>query len=160
LFRDSLGEIIKSYNVDGSIDSIKMLLQPTDFINKKNHNTTLWDDYYQQGKLTGYYNVFQDNKQGVIDSLGNIVVPIKYNYVQHKPNSFLVHSDSGIAVINLLKQDKKNEFFDRHFERKPLIYLIKNDKFLQVFNYDNSTYTNLSDYEDFRWIGQGYEGLA
>jgi hypothetical protein len=137
-----------------------MLLQPTDFINKKNHNTTLWDDYYQQGKLTGYYNVFQDNKQGVIDSLGNIVVPIKYNYVQHKPNSFLVHSASGIAVINLLKQDKKNEFFDRHFERKPLIYLIKNDKFLQVFNYDNSTYTNLSDYEDFRWIGQGYEGLA
>lgn len=160
IFRDTTGQIVKIYNMYEGLDSISMVLKPVAFFNKENHITSTWDDYYQQGKLSGYYNVFQDDKQGVIDSLGNIVVPMAYNYITHKPNSFLIHSNSEVAIIPLSNLEKKVDFFDNYHERRPLIYFSKNEKLTEVFNYNKSTFTDLSNYEDVRLVAQGYEGLA
>ncbi len=160
IFRDSTGIIVKTYNTDDNLDSILTTLKPIGFVNMQSHASRYWDTYYEQGQLSGYYNVYQNKKQGVIDSLGNIVIPIMYNYIQHKPNSFLVHTDSAMAVVVLNNIDRNLDFYDKYHERKPLIYLVRNDTFLQIYNYYESSFIDISHYEDIRWIGQGYEGLS
>lgn len=159
-FRDTSGKIIRWYNTSKSIDSFQATLEPTTYSNRVNHKTTQWNTYNQTGKSHGYYNVYKDSMQGIIDSLGNVVIPCAYDYIIHKPNCFLGSKNSRWALIKLKSQTQDTTTFQEYHVRDPLIYFSNNRKLVSVYNHESQVQTDLTELEDIRLLSQGTEGMA
>jgi len=159
-FRDTSGKIVKHFNGNYNIDSVAKTLKPITFVNKKSHGITLFDNTYETVDFNGFYNVFEGSSQGVIDSLGNIFIPIEYTYIIHKPNCFVVQKNKKYSLITIKNHKLNTDFYDNYHERAPLIYFSNGNKFCVVYNYETGFLDTLSKYEDVRMLGQGYEGLA
>lgn len=159
-FRDSMGGITKAFNTETDLDSLSKNLKPLDFINKEDHRTTFWDDYLQSGRIDGHYNVYDSTGQGVIDSMGNVVIPMIYEAIFHKPNCFLVSQGQKWGLISTENYELQVGFFDDFYERDPLIYFAEKGRLLFVYNYENGIKHDLSVWEDVRMLAQGSEGMA
>ncbi len=159
-FRDTMGLIIKSFNTNCDHDSISKVFNPVGFVNRNNHSTTLWNDYYQIGKLSGYYDVYENSNQGIIDSLGNIVIPITYKAIIHKPNCFLVNKDKKWRLITINNFQLHAGSFDDYHERNPLIFFTIKNKLAFLYNYQTGMKNDLSIWDDIKMLAQGYEGLV
>lgn len=159
-FRDTLGQMVKSFNASCDIDSLSKMLVPVPFVNRDNHRTTIWDDYYHIGKLSGYYDVYEGSRQGIIDSLGNIVIPIVYQEIFHKPNCFLVNKNGQWSFVTAENYELHPDFFDDYHERHPLIYFSNKNRLAFVYNYQTDLKHNLSNFDDVRMLAQGVEGMA
>lgn len=159
-FRDTSGKIVKHFNSNYNIDSIAKNLKPITFVNKTKHGSALFDYSYESAYFNGFYNVYEGSSQGIIDSLGNIIIPIEYNYIIHKPNCFVVLKNKKCSLFTIKNHKLNTDFYDDYHERAPLIYFSKGDKLCMVYNYKTGVIDTLSKYEEVKLLGQGYEGLA
>lgn len=98
ILRDSLGKIITTYNMDSPIDSLEFYLQKVPFVNRNSNYTVtshLNPSYYYASAYHPYLKkIFNCNavtyayqndsiqradlRTGLMDTLGNIVVPVDY----------------------------------------------------------------------------------
>ncbi len=154
-FRNTQGEIVKTFNQDSTdIRYLASNLEPVDFVNKKYHISDRWNHYYEQGQSDGYYNIYEREQQGVIDSLGNVVIPVEYDYVIHKPNCFLAFKDKKNRLIVLGEKPSTTDFYDSYYTQKLFIHLIDKRSIKATYKYETREMFNFSNAESVDLIGE------
>jgi hypothetical protein len=109
LWRNRNGKIAKAYNtaVDGSqIDGIQIGLRSTDYTNRTDFSSIGFDisDYSEFNRCFKFYS--GNNKVGLIDIKGNVVVPADFDDIRklwNRPGSsniLLVEKDGRIGLLN------------------------------------------------------------
>ncbi|MPM26614.1 hypothetical protein SDC9_73118 [bioreactor metagenome] len=126
--------------------------QPMNFFNGyykvydfANVDTTSKPDLYFQGNFSPFANC----KVGLIDSFGNIKIPVKYEDILPLKNNLLIQINGKCGVVD--KEQKvlvPIEYDSFTWESQELISFIKNGKVKKHFRIDKSTVQNIGDYDE------------
>lgn len=126
--------------------------QPMNFFNGyykvydfANVDTTTKPDLYFQGNFSPYANC----RVGLIDSFGNIKIPLKYDELWPLKNNLLVKLNGKWGVTD--KEQKALiplEYDSYNWESQELISFVKNGKVKKHFRIDKSTVQNIGDYDE------------
>ena len=112
------------------------------------------DGYYQVYNVPSTERDRRDTslkmKTGIIDSLGNIVIPIQYLDIQKVKDVFVVIEKAGASNWGLI--DKTGKYllppiFENFNIEDSLIYFFKFDKYAAVFNVNTNKSEDLPKHE-------------
>lgn len=111
--RDSKGKLIQSFNSNVSLDSLAEKLKPTSFINRKRHIINHHQQFFEFQEISSFYRIYNcaiENfnrldstfhlKMGMIDTLGTVIVPPQFEYVQEVKNRFLVRENEAFGLMD------------------------------------------------------------
>jgi|GEM_PF-2018185 len=126
--------------------------QPMNFFNGyykvydlKNIDTTIKVNTYFQGNN----NPYSACKAGLIDSLGNLVIPMKYDALYPLQNNLLAQLDGKWGVMDKAQQEIIPMEYDSYvWESQELISFAKNGKIKKHYRIDKSTVQNIGDYDE------------
>ncbi|PCJ67679.1 MAG: hypothetical protein COA58_00655 [Bacteroidetes bacterium] len=118
LFRDSFGRIIKSFNTNLNSDSMETALRKVPFVNTLYHRQTDPKLFENKGSRPSYKSIFNYSiqeydysdtlkrnslREGLIDTLGNIIVSVEFTDVIVVHGDFVVQSEGKWGLITAEK---------------------------------------------------------
>ncbi|KAF5029099.1 WG containing repeat protein [anaerobic digester metagenome] len=110
-----------------------------------NVDTTSKPDSY----FLGNFSPFANCKVGMIDSFGNIKIPMKYEALWPLKNNLLVQLNSKWGVIDKEQEEIIPMEYDSYvWESQELISFAKNGKIRKHYRIDKSTVQNIGDYDE------------
>lgn len=126
--------------------------QPMNFFNGfykvydlRNIDTTTQVKTYFQGN----HNLYGACKSGLIDSLGNLVIPMKYDALYPLNNNLLAQLNGKWGVIDKEQKEIIPMEYDSYvWESQELISFAKNGKIRKHYRIDKSTVQNIGDYDE------------
>jgi hypothetical protein len=94
IVRSDKGFIKNTYNTSSSKDSLTLILRPPNYTNATEHASDVYDQRKHK-MCKGYYTIYNTSiqetkrtntpgqlKMGILDSIGNVILPARYDYVQ------------------------------------------------------------------------------
>lgn len=186
LFRNRDGRIVKAYNIRTSLDSLSLGFRkiPLDrmstngaVVRHKRQNTSYMLYYrgWSPNVIDGYYTVYGAGdsatipfegqpstnsglKVGLIDSLGNIFLPIEYSYIEPLNDHFIVYKDGHGGVIDRQKKIVLPMEYDRHEYVGSMedVAFYKGDQIKVMYNVKSGQFKILEGYDwiDREWLGR------
>lgn len=192
LFRDSIGVIIKAFNVRTTLDLLTIAFEKIP-INQKSNNfghqlfpTHASKSFFSEGAwvyspvpqnfFNGFYKVYdmknmilaydelsiyagnndaQEKRVGLIDSLGNMQIPMQYQNIYPLNNNLLVQKKDKWGIID--KEENEIipiEYESYKYEGIDLISFSKNNKVRKHYKIASSELINLKVYDKI--INPGY----
>ena len=155
--RNLTGKVIKSFNSSHDLDSISNTLRPVNFINQTLHNKGIYNLYNQ--KREGFYEIYNvtvteynkndttiELKTGIIDSFGNIVLPIQYRDLRKIKDHFLVSQKVGGGDWGLIDEQlnyKVPPNFKSFNDEDSIIYFYGSDWIESVYNVNSNKFNDL-----------------
>ncbi|MGD9492874.1 MAG: WG repeat-containing protein [Bacteroidales bacterium] len=110
-----------------------------------NIDTSVKVNSYFQGNNNPYGNC----KSGLIDSLGNLVIPMKYDALYPLKNNLLARLNGKWGVMNKEQKEIIPMEYDSYvWESQELISFSKNDKVKKHYRIDKSTVQDIGDYDE------------
>lgn len=93
--------------------------------------TNIFDDEtneYVEADFSNYLRAVKDDKQGIIDKQGNIIINLQYDYIStYSKDAFVVENDSKLGIVNknneLVKGYVEGNLTSNNLFGKYLIYL-------------------------------------
>ncbi|MBL7972811.1 MAG: WG repeat-containing protein [Prolixibacteraceae bacterium] len=178
IFRNQSGTIIRAYNSGYSLDSLNKIFkdakkEPSQIITGKSSYPVRHSfpirvmEYAQQLEkaIPGFYKVYTETPQlftytpefdeqfkvGLIDTLGTIVFPIEFDYIESIGNDFLVKKSNLFGVLNKEKQAIIPVAYESVSQTADAVIFSNNNKKEKIYDFKKKTVTTLNNYD---WIDE------
>lgn len=165
LFRDTAGTILRSYGIAESIaKGIAPSLAPVSHQTRDSHTHRLQPfEHYLHHKNHGYYNFYIENRQGIIDSMGNVFIPAEYDGIYHLSGGFLIYQDDLWTLVPLTEPDRRIGPFRSYHDKGPFIYFFDAEGYSLVYHLESGNQVDLkayrlSTFDEERGYLMRYEG--
>ena len=178
IFRNQSGVIIRAYNSEYSLDSLNKIFkdakkEPSQIVTGKSsypirHSFSIRVmEYARQLEKTipGFYKVYTETPQlftytpefdeqfkvGLIDTLGTIVFPIEFDYIEAIGNDFLVKKNNLFGVLDKKKQPIVPIAYEAVSQTADAVVFSNNNKKEKIYDFNKKTVTTLNNYD---WIDE------
>ena len=117
----------------------------------KDNNSSLIYDYMNGKVINNSYNDYRyigndlfvvndiDNKYGIIDSTGNIIVNLQYDYIDDYYNGIVSYKkDDLFGIINIIENININNIYDDVVLINDRIFAANKDNIYQLYDYNDT----------------------
>ena len=148
LFRDTSGTIVHSYGIPDSIaKEMALALAPVGHQTRESHTQRFQPfEHYLHHKNHGYYNFYVEDRQGIIDSMGNVFIPAEYDGVYHLSGGFLIYQDEQWTLVPLMEPTRRIGPFRSYHDQGPFVYFFDEVGYALVYHLETGIQYDLSPY--------------
>ena len=134
----------------------------------RNNNSSLIYDYINGNVIDNTYNDYRyigndlyvvcdkNNKYGIINNTGNLIVDLKYEYIHDYYNGIISYKKNGLfGIVNISENKNISNVYDDIILINDKIFAAKKDNIYQMYDYNNTNNENSSNKYNFVYSDNG-----
>lgn len=156
--RDLNGKILQSFNSNAQLDSLSKVFKPTTFFNRKSHRENTKNLFFKEEVSSIYYTIYNQSiqvynrqdtsfhlKMGLIDTLGTVVLPTDFEYIEEVKNVFIIQNNQQFGLVDRQLNTLVPSEFKSYLIQDSLIYFYGEKWIDGVYNLQSKRFNSLKN---------------